>query len=239
MTWEFEPALDAGHRAALTAGKPLVYVCPPAGWAARPLFAALPRPTVAGPTVIVVPEIAAAQDLAAQLLPLTDLGLIHPATGLARTESLLRAGRVGTLLATLPDMLALVRRSAVKPEAVGRLVLAWPEQLLALGLGDALDMLLADAPTAHRLVLTADETAIGDLLERHARRAPVAWAARPPQAPVRRARYAVVERARRSHAVRAVLDVLNPARAVLWDPLPGAAARWAALTASSDVGLFG
>ena len=174
MTWEFAPVLDAAHRAALSAGKPLEYVCPPAGWAARALFAALPRPAAAGPTIVVGPEITLARDLAAQLDPLTDLAPIHPATGLVRTETLLRAGRVGTLLATLPDTLTLVRRSVLKPEAVGRLVLAWPEQLLALGLGDALDKLLADAPTAHRLVLTADETAIGDLLDLHARRAAAA-----------------------------------------------------------------
>jgi len=238
VTWEFAPVLDAGHRAALSAGKPLVYVCPPAGWAARPLFAALPHPATPGPTVVVVPEIATAWDLAAALGPLTDLGPIHPATGLARTEKLLRAARVGTLLATLPDALALMRRSALKLDAVGRLVLAWPEQALALGLGDALDTLLADASSAHRLVLTADETAIADLLERHARRAPVAWAARLPEAPVRQARYAVVERARRPRAVRAVLDVLNPTRAVLWDPAPDAAVRWEALVSSPDVALL-
>jgi hypothetical protein len=238
VTWDFAPVLDAAHRAALTAGKPLVYVCPPAGWAARALFASLPRPALPGPTLLVVADLAAAWDLATALRPLTDLGPVHPATGVARTEQLLRAGRVGTLLATLPDTLALVRRSALKPETVGRLVLAWPEQLLALGLGDALDTLLADASAAHRLVLTADEAAIGDLLERHARRAPVAWAARLPQAPVRRARYAIVEQARRPHAVRAVLDVLSPARALLWDPMPDAAARWAGLAPSPEVELF-
>ncbi len=237
MTWEFAPVLDAGHRAALSAGKPLVYVCPPAGWAARPLFAALGRPGTPDPTVVVVPETAAAWDLATALRSLTDLGSLHPATGLARTEKLLRGAQVGTLLATLPDTLALVRRSALKLETLGRLVLAWPEELLSLGLGDALDTLLADATSAHRLVLTADEMAIADLLERHARRAPVAWAARLPQAPVRRARYAIVERARRPQAARAVLDVLNPARAVLWDPAPGAEARWAELAPSAEVTL--
>jgi hypothetical protein len=238
VTWEFAPVLDAAHRAALSAGKPLVYVCPPAGWAARALFAALPHPAPSRPTLVIVADLATASDLVTALRPLTDLGPLHPATGLARTEQLLRAGQVGTLLATLPDTLALVRRSALKPETVGRLVLAWPEQLLALGLGDALDTLLADAGVAHRLVLTADETAIADLLERHARRAPVAWAARLPPAPVRHARYAIVELARRPHAVRAVLDVLGPARALLWDPTPDAAARWAGLTSSPEVALF-
>jgi hypothetical protein len=239
VTWEFAPVLDAGHRAALSGGKPLVYVCPPAGWAIRPLFAAVPHAGGSAPTVIVVPETPVALDVAGALHSLPAAGLIHPVTGLARSERLLRAARIGTLIATLGDTLELVRRSALKLESVTLLALTWPEECLASGMGEALDTLLAEAQAAQRLVITSDETRIADLLERHARRAPVVWAARVPEAPLRGARFSVVERSRRPWAVRAVLDVLNPERAVLWDPQGGAATPWTDMTMSSDVELYG
>ncbi len=239
MTWEFAPLLDAGHRAALGSGKPLVYVCPPAAWAARPLFAALAPADATPATLVVVPETPHALDLAAALHSLAHLGPVHPITATSRAQTLLRTGQVRTLAGTVPDALDLVRRSALKPEGLARLVVGWPEQMLARGGSPALDTLLADAPAVQRVVLTADETAIADFLERHARRAPVAWAARLPAAPVAPARYAVVDRQRRVFAARAVLDVLDPARAVLWDPSPEPAARWAELTAQPGLRWLG
>lgn len=239
MTWEFAPPLDAGLRAALAARKSLVYVCPPAGWAARPLFAAFPPADAAPATLILAPETSLALELASALHSLADLGPVHPATGMARAQRLLATGRIRTLIATLPDALDLVRRSALKLEGLARLVIGWPEQLIALGQGDALDTLLADAPAVQRIVLTADEAPLADFIERHARRAPVGWAARLPDAPVGPARYAVIDRPRRAVAARAVLDVLDPDRAVLWDPGANAAARWAELVGDAGVGLFG
>lgn len=227
MAREFTPPLDAGLRAALAARKSLVYVCPPAAWAAGSLFAAFPPAEATPATLIVVPGTSAAVELAAAFHSLADLGPLHPVTGAARTQRLLAAGRIGTLIATLPDALDLVRRSALKLEGLARVVIGWPEQMLAAGLGGGLDTLLADAPAAQRIVLTADETPLTDFLERHARRAPVGWAARLPAAPLGPARYAVIDRPRRVMAARAVLDVLDPQRTIVWDPSPGAPARWA------------
>ncbi len=239
MTWEFAPVLDAAHRAALGSGKPLVYVCPPAGWAVRPLFEILVPAEATPATLVVVPEMSHALDLAATLHSLAHLGPVYPTTAVARAQTLLRAGHVRTLIGTLSDTLDLVRRSALKPEGLARVVIGWPEHLLVRGASQALDTLLADAPEVQRIVLTADETAVLDFLERHARRAPVAGAARLPAGPVGPARYAVVDRLRRVFGARAVLDILDPERAVLWDPSPDPAARWAELTAQPGVRLLG
>ena len=237
MAWEFIPPLDAGLRATLAAKKSLVYVCPPSAWAAGSLFAAFPPAEATPATLILVPWTSVGVELAAAHHSLADLGPLHPATGAARTQRLLAAGRIRTLIATLPDALDLVRRSALKLDGLARVVIGWPEQLLAAGLGAGLDTLLADAPAAQRIVLTADEAPLADFLERHARRAPVGWAARLPATPVGPARYAVIDRPRRVTAAQAVLDVLDPHRAIVWDPSPTAPARWADLLAAEGVRL--
>lgn len=237
MAWELVPPLDAGVRAALAAGKSLVYVCPPAGWAAAPLFQGFPPAEATPATLMLIPRSSAAVELAEICHSQGALGPVHPVTGTARAQRLLATGRIHTIIATLPDALDLVRRSALKPEGLVRVVVGWPEQLFAAGLGPALDTLLADAPAAQRIILTADETPLADFLERHARRAPAGWAARLPGAPLGPARYAVVDRSRRATAARAVLDVLDPARAVIWDPSAGAHGRWADLVAIDGVRL--
>jgi hypothetical protein len=231
VAWELIPPLDAGLRAALAAGKSLVYVCPPAAWVAGPLLAAFPPAEGTPATLILVPGTSASVELAAAHASLADLEPLHPATGAARTQRLLAAGYVRTLIATLPDALELVRRSALQLEGLARVVVGWPEQLLAAGLGAGLDTLLAEAVAVQRIVLTDDEAPLADFLERHARRAPVGWAARVPAAPLGAARYAVVDRPRRVTAARAVLDVLDPHRAIVWDPGPNAPERWAELPA--------
>ncbi len=238
MSWEFAPALDAAHRAALGSAKPLIYLCPPAAWAVRPLFQALTPSDAAPGTLAVVPEASHTLDLAAALQSLAPLGPIHPVTAPTRAQTLLRAGGVRTLIGTLPDILDLVRRSAFKPEALARIVIGWPEQLLHQGLSQGLDTLLADAPEVQRLMVTEDEGAIAEFLERHARRAPVAGAARLPAAPVGPVRYAVVDRSRRVLGARLVLDLLDPPRAWVWDPAPDAGIRCAPLTDQAGVRLL-
>lgn len=238
VTWEFAPVLDAAHRAALASAKPLIYVCPPAAWAVRPLFQALTPADAVPATLAVVPELSHALDLAAALQSLAPLGPIHPITAPTRARTLLRAGGVRTLVGTLPDVLDLIRRSAFKPEALARMVIAWPELLLHQGMSQALDTLLADAPDVQRLMVTQDESAVAEFLERHARRAPVAAAARLPAAPLGPVRYAVVDHGRRSLGARLVLDLLDPQGARLWDPSPDAPQRCAALTAQPGVQLL-
>jgi ATP-dependent RNA helicase DeaD len=149
---------------------------------------------------------------------------------MSRTDRLVRRGAARTLVATPTEAVALVRSAALKLEAVRYLVIGWPESMLAMGDGPALEAVLADAREAQRLVVTTDERdpALADFLTRHAHRAPVAVASRPPAAGERLdpARYVVVADQWRHTAVRDVLDQKNPERALIWDPLPSRFGRW-------------
>jgi ATP-dependent RNA helicase DeaD len=238
---EFAPTFDAAHRAALDAGKPLVYVCPPAGWALVPLATRLAPAAAEGLEVVVLaPEPADVRDVAGALDTVDALRPVHGLTGLARTARLLAAGTLRTLVLTPADALGLVRQSALRPAGVRSLVIAWPEAMSALAQGEALDAVLADMPDARRLVVTTDERPPGlsDLLTRVAHRAPVVVAARlpetPPPVPLR---WIGVDDDRRAHVARAALDVLNPGRSVLWEPLAARAARWAAVARDPGVRL--
>jgi DbpA RNA binding domain len=123
----------------------------------------------------------------------------HAVTGLARSTALLKEGRVGLLAGAAADLVALVARSALKLAAVETVALAWPETFF-----DVLEPLLAEAPDARRIVLSWNPPALGEFLERHARRAEfrgsVALGA------VCGARYAVVSAARRDAVAREVLN---------------------------------
>ena len=90
----------------------------------------------------------------------------HAVTGLTRSTLLLREGRVGLVAGAAADLSALLTRSALKLASVDTIVLAWPETF-----SDSLDALLAEAPEARRIVLSWNPPALGDFLERHARRA--------------------------------------------------------------------
>jgi ATP-dependent RNA helicase DeaD len=242
VSWQFAPTFDAAHRAALEAGKPLVYVCPPAGWALVPLATRLAPTDAAGPQVVVLaPEPADVGDVAGALDTLDALRPVHGLTGLARTARLLSAGALRTLVLTPPDALALARQSAVPLTRVRALVIAWPEAMRALGQGEALDAILAETPDAQRLVVTTDERNpdLADLLVRVAHRAPVVVAARLPEPPpTLPLRWIGTDDDRRSQVVRAALDVLVPARAVVWEPLAARAGRWNAIARDPAVRLL-
>ncbi len=237
MTWEFAPSFDAAHRAALESGKPLVYVCPPAGWALAPLLDRLAPGEPGLRVLVLVPEPSVAADLSASVGDSGTLAPLHALTGATRTERLLRRSAARTLVCTPGDALELARRAALKLADLRHLVVAWPEAMLALGDGPALDTLLAEAHGAQRLVATTDDgdPALGDFLTRHAHRAPVAVAARAPAAPFGPARYVVVDEARRAGVVRALLDHLDPDRALVWDPVPSRHPLYAALARDTAV----
>ena len=219
VSWRFAPAFDAVHRAALESANPLVYVCPPAGWAAVPLLDRLPQDPHPGlRTLVVAPETSIGLELARATRDITALAPLHVATGLARTASLLGAAAIRTLVAAPADALALIRRTALKLAGTARIVVAWPEMALELGHSEVLDTLLSETVSAQRLIITADETAVADFLERHARRAPLLHAARLPSTPGPGVRYVVTPAGTRAAAFQAVLDVTNPPGAVVWDP---------------------
>ena len=112
-----------------------------------------------------------------------------------------------------------VSQSSVDLAAVTQLVLAWPEQHAALGMSSALDTILAEAINAQRIILTADAAALGDFLERHARRAPLQQAADAPGEPTGSVHYAITSYGRLSTSIRDALEVLDPATAFVWDPI--------------------
>jgi ATP-dependent RNA helicase DeaD len=199
--------------------KPIVYVCPPAGWAVAPLFDALPRTDTPGlETLILAPETGDVLDAAAALRATTAPGLVHPLTGLARTERLLRADAVKTLVATPADARYLLGRSALKGEQLSRVAVLWPESLLALGGSDDLETILADTGNAQRIIATANVDPLSDFLERHARRAPTAVLSDYREGGVGSTRYAIVEPPGRAQAARVALDILAPKRTLVWDP---------------------
>ncbi len=225
MSWEFAPTFDASERAALENGKPCIYVCPPAAWALAPLVERVPVPERSAALLIIVPEHDDAADIAGSLGWIPSASPLFAATGLARTDHLLRAGTPRTLVGTPATLLALVRRAALKLSDVAVVAVAWPEAFPA-DAGEALETLLGETRQAQHLFATTDDAALGDLASRYAHRAPVAVYARVPAVPALGVRYVVVDDQRRPWAVREALDVLAPASAVLWEPLPARIARW-------------
>jgi ATP-dependent RNA helicase DeaD len=228
VSWTYEPEFDAAHRAALSNGKNLVYVCPAAGWAVLPLLRQLPATEGEGvETLLLAPETSEGLELAPMAASVEPLRPVHAVSGLARAGRIIKSHSVRTLVATPAEVLQLMSRSSLKLGAVARVVVLWPETHFELGAADAIDMILGECQGAQRLVVTSDEAPIADFTDRHARRAPIAAPARLPAKPAARVRYALVDRQRLGWAVRSALDALNPARALLWDPTPLAATRWA------------
>jgi DbpA-like RNA binding protein len=123
----------------------------------------------------------------------------HAVTGLIRSTALLKEGRVGLVAGAPAELSALVARSALKLADVDTIVIAWPEAF-----SDSLDALLAEAPEARRIVLSWNPSALGDFLERHARRAEFRGSLQ--LGAVCGARYAVVSGGRRAAATREVLN---------------------------------
>jgi hypothetical protein len=140
----------------------------------------------------------------------------HAVTGLTRSAALIKEGRAGLVAGAAADLGALVARSALKLASVDTILIAWPETF-----SDSLDALLAEAPEARRMILSWNPPALGDFLERHARRAEVVGDLPldpdgKPLSPVCSARYVVVSSARRRAAMREVLDAARATRPYVW-----------------------
>ncbi len=238
MSWEFKPVFDAGHVAALSGGKNLVYLSPPAWWATMPLFDHwAPHGDPGLHTLILASPAAGITEAARAIRSAAGMGSIHPATGLSRTTRLLENDSVGTLVSSPADVMSLLQRSAIDFERVDRLVIAWPEMMIEQGSARELDSVLAEAGKTQRIVVTSDESQIADFLERHARRSPRVVAGWVPEEPTRSVRYAVAESTSLDAAVRAALDIANPGSAFIWDPRTGAERRWAGFTLDPSVGV--
>ena len=204
-------------KAALQRGRHLVLVLPPDVEQAAAVWE-----LVSAPAVIVCADHGSAAEWAAA----APAGMrVHAVTGLSRATHILKQRAVPLLAGAVQDLAALVARSALKLDAISTVVVAWPEALVSGEHAAALDTLLAEAHQAHRVVLSWNPAALGDFLERHARRALVvgaspAGADGAPLGPLGPARYAVVPRVRRHAAVRDVLEALDAQRPFLWDGGP-------------------
>jgi len=222
-------------KAALQRGRHLVLVLPPAVEQAEALWEFIVQeapghpPRVSPPVLIICADEACAAEWPSAAPAHVR---IHAVTGLSRAVHILKERAVPLLAGTVQDFAALLARSALKLDAVSTVVVAWPEALVSGEHAAALDTLLAEAHQAQRVVLSWNPAALGDFLERHARRALVVGASRAgadgaPLGPVGPARYAVVARGRRQAAVRDVLEALDAERPFLWEggPLDAPAAR--------------
>lgn len=81
----------ASQRAALDHGKPMIYVCPPAGWATRALFTRMAGREGSSESrglcsLCLVPDASDALDLAPSLADIVQHQPAHPCTGLTRTD---------------------------------------------------------------------------------------------------------------------------------------------------------
>jgi len=225
VSWEFAPTFDASERAALDNGKPCIYVCPPAAWALAPLVDRVPVPERPAALLVVVPEHDDAVEIAGSIGWIPSVSPVFAATGLTRTERVLRTGTPRTLVGTPATLLELVRRAALKLADVAVVAVAWPETFSA-DAREALETLLGESRQAQHLLATTDDATLGDLASRYAHRAPVAVCGRPPALPELSVRVVTVDDQRRPWAVREALDVLAPASAVVWEPLPARLDRW-------------
>lgn len=226
MSWTFAPKFDAAHRAALETGNPLIYEGPPAGWVARPLLEQIPARASSGlATLVLVPDLPTADDLAAEAHACPDLLPVHQASGLARTRQRLAAGRVATLLASPAQTLALLAHGGLGLDRIRHVVVCWPELHARLDGTEHLDAILGDCTQAQRLIVTSDAARISPFTTRHAHRAPKLTTTTLPVEPTIPVRYAIVGQSRLGSTVRTTLDSLSPNSVLIWDPT-ATTARW-------------
>jgi hypothetical protein len=227
VSWTFAPEFDAASRAALSAGKPLLYIAPPTGWALRPLVEHLPDHESPGlGTLILVPERLSALDLHAEVAAVPPCGPVRIATGIDHTTRLLREQRVRTLLATPAMATGLAGRSAIDPTQVSRVIVCWPELHAALDRAADLEAVLGELRKSARIIVTSDPSTIGDFVSRYAHRAPSVMAAPVPPDRLRPVRTAIAASTMLTAMLEAAIDELHPQSTFVWDPSEARHRRW-------------
>jgi ATP-dependent RNA helicase DeaD len=139
---------------------------------------------------------------------------IQVARGTARAMRRLKAAEVD-LVVTSPDTaLALHRRSALGPEDVGAVFLAWPESWES---GESLPPLMQDlSKDAQRIICTGAADGAADLVERYARRALTVGGSPPETAPTGPVRTAGVSWDRRAQSLAELVEIMDPASVAVW-----------------------
>jgi ATP-dependent RNA helicase DeaD len=142
---------------------------------------------------------------------------IQVARGTARALRRLKAAELDLIVASPDTALALHRRSALAPDGIGVVFLAWPESWESR---ESLAPLMQDfGKEAQRIVCTASADQAADLIERYARRAltvgapPAQTPAPLPAGPVRTAG---VSWERRTQALADLVEIMDPASVTVW-----------------------
>jgi len=150
----------------------------------------------------------------------TDLGgsalRIQVARGTARAMRRLAAGDLDLVVTGPETALALHRRSALGLENVGAIFLAWPENWET---AESLAPIMQDlGKDAQRIVCTAAGDRAADLIERYARRALTVGASADPaaSAPAGPVRTAGAAWDRRTQVLADLVEIMDPASAVVW-----------------------
>lgn len=128
---------------------------------------------------------------------------------------LLRADQLQLLLLTPESALALVRRSALKLDAITCTALLWPERLP----DDVLDLLLPDLPKdSQRVIVSSRSDVAAALAERHARKAVTAGplASSAPLSASGPIRVAATPWGGRAQAAAQVIELLDPDEPVVF-----------------------
>lgn len=200
-------------------GHNLVTLVPPVPAAATPALAGLLSRVGAGVRGLLLAAESDLDEWAGRLhLLAADSTLhVHVARGPGRGARGLHADPPVDLFVCSPaTALALHRRSALKPETLSSVLLAWPEMW---GETDGLAELMQDLPKeAQRIIVGASDDDVAGLVERYARRAltvsaPGVAGTAEPAGPIRTVG---VPWSRRVSALPELMELLDPASAVVW-----------------------
>ena len=142
------------------------------------------------------------------------------ATSARRAARVLASGPAHAVVGTPAEVAGLIAASALKLEGVRAVVLAWADDILESGGGEAIEGIMSELPKeAARTVVVARETeAVAELVERYLRRARrVGGAAQSPEGDVGplAVQYVSVAPASRPAALRRLLDDLDPPSAAV------------------------
>ncbi|HEX3236292.1 MAG TPA: DbpA RNA binding domain-containing protein [Gemmatimonadales bacterium] len=205
---EAAPTAARGHN--------LVGLTPPAPAYAAPALAGLLSRLGSGQSGLVLCSAVQLEDWGALVHSLAaETGIrVQVAHGTARAMRRVRAGTVDLLVTTPETALALHTRSALRLEALGSVLLAWPETWEE---PESLAPLMADlSKESQRIVLSGAPDRVADLVERYARRALTLGASAEVGGPAGPVRTVAVPWARRAAALGELVELLDPATVSVW-----------------------
>lgn len=171
--------------------------------------------------LVITPDIETAVALAGTAVRIAgDRGLdILPVTSARRGARLLADRAAHVVVGPPAELLALLQRASLKLDALRGIVLAWADELIAVGATEALETIMGEAPKeAARVVATATMTAgVEELIERYARRGRrVGEPAGSDEVAPRALRYLGTPPGARGTSLRRLLDQLDPAAAAVY-----------------------